>query len=156
MAGRRSFFVNSYGYQSQVSRNELTATFFPEGLTTHGQEWVSSNIIGSELNRFPSDPILWSILKPAPLILNTWIFCVINCTHTEIEIWLNGNLTCSKKREHDSYFDSGEVPTIIGNILHGGEGKNNHLNGSLDELRIYNRPLTNEEIQMIYQQRNLY
>jgi hypothetical protein len=154
MSGRRSFFVNSYGYQSQVSRNEISATYFPEGLSTHGQEWVSSNIISTELTRFPSDPNLWSIVKPTALVLNTWIFCVINCTDTAIEMWLNGNLTCSKKREKNSYFDSSEEPVIIGNIMHGGEGNNNHLNGSLDELRIYNRSLSKEEIHILYGNRH--
>ena len=156
MAGRRSFFLNSYGYQSQVLRNEVTATFFPVGSSTAGQEWVSSNIIKDELNRFHTDPDLWSIVKPAALILNTWTYCVVNCTDTHLEIWLNGKLTCSKQRENDIYFDSSDEPMIIGNILHGGEGNNNHLNGSLDELRIYNRSLTKEEILMLYQQQNLY
>jgi hypothetical protein len=150
MAGRRSFFINSYGYQSQVSRNEISATFFPDGYSTSRQEWVSSNTLKSELSRFPSDPDLWSFFKPAALIINTWTFCVVNCTDTHIEIWLNGKLTCTKQRENDSYFNSSVEPIIIGNILHGGEGKNNHLNGSLDELRIYNRSLTKEEILILY------
>jgi len=66
-----------------------------------------------------------------------------------LSIWINGKITCSKHREHNLYFDSKEEPVIIGNILHGGEGKNNHLNGSLDELRIYNRSLKKEEIQIL-------
>lgn len=150
MAGRRSFFVNSYGYQSQVSRNEIKSFFFPKGITTDGQEWVGSNTTKAELALLSFDPNLWSIVDPAALELNTWTYCVVNCTETDIEIWLNGKLTCSKQREHDLYFDSPEEPVIIGNILHGGEGKNNHLNGSLDELRIYNRPLTAGEIQILY------
>jgi hypothetical protein len=148
MSGRRSFFINSYGYQSQVSKNEISAFFFPKGFTTNGQEWVGSNTTKTEISQLSFDPDLWSVVKPTALILNTWAYCVVNCTETDIEIWLNGELTCSKHREHDSYFSSSKEPVVIGNILHGGEGKNNHLNGSLDELRIYNRPLTMKEIQI--------
>ena len=150
MSGRRSFFVNSYGYQTQVSRNEIRAFYFTKGFTTEGQEWVGSNTTKAEIAQLSFDPDLWSVVEPTALILNTWAHCVVNCTETDIEIWLNGKLTCSKQREYDLYFDSSKEPVIIGNILHGGEGKNNHLNGSLDELRIYNRPLTAEEIQILY------
>lgn len=153
MAGRRSFFVNSYGYQTQVSRNEIRAFFFPKGFTTEGQEWVGSNTTKAEIAQLSFNPDLWSVVEPTALIINTWTHCVVNCKQTDIEIWLNGKLTSSKHREHDTYFDSSEEPVIIGNILHGGEGKNNHLNGSLDELRIYNRPLTVEEIQILYKNR---
>jgi hypothetical protein len=150
MSGRRSFFINSYGYQAQVSKNEIKAIFFPKGFTTDGQEWVGSNTTKAEIIQLSFDPDLWSIVEPTALILNNWTHCVVNCTETDIEIWLNGKLTCSKHREHTLYFDSKEEPVIIGNILHGGEGKNNHLNGSLDELRIYNRSLTTKEIQILY------
>lgn len=148
MSGRRSFFINSYGYQSTVSKNEIRAFFFPKGFTTDGQEWVGSNTTKAEISQLSFDPDLWSVVKPTALILNTWTYCVVNCTDSDIEIWLNGELTCSKHREHDSYFSSSKEPVVIGNILHGGEGENNHFNGSLDELRIYNRPLTVEEIQI--------
>jgi hypothetical protein len=150
MSGRRSFYVNSFGYQSQVSKNEIRVYFFPKGFTTGGQEWVGSNTTKAEIAQFSFNPDLWTVVEPTALILNTWTHCVVNCTKTDIEIWLNGKFTSSKHREHDIYFDSSEEPVIIGNILHGGEGKNNHLNGSLDELRIYNRPLTLEEIQSLY------
>jgi hypothetical protein len=150
MSGRRSFYVNSFGYQSQVSKNEIRAFFFPKGSTIKGQEWVGSNTTKAEIAQLSYNPDLWTIVEPAALILNTWTHCVVNCTKTDIEIWLNGKLTCSKLRENNIYFDSKEEPVIIGTILHGGEGKNNHLNGSLDELRIYDRPLTINEIQNLF------
>jgi hypothetical protein len=41
----------------------------------------------------------------------------------------------------------------IGNILAGGEGSNNHFNGVIDELRIYDRELTKKEIQILFHAR---
>jgi hypothetical protein len=150
MSGNRSFFINSYGYKSTASKNEIRAFFFPQGYTTEGQEWVGSNTSKAEIAGLSFDPNLYKEGDLTPLKLNTWTHCVVNCTNTAIEIWIDGKLACSKEREHGRYFDSFAEPIIIGNILYGGEGKNNHFNGALDELRIYNRPLSEEEITNLY------
>jgi hypothetical protein len=151
MSGRRSFFINSFGYQLQVSRNEIKAYFFPDGYSTKGQEWIGSNTTKEEITALSFNPDLWSTDNLTELKLNTWTHCVVNCTSSSIEIWLDGKLTSSKVRENSSYFDSQDEPVVIGNILHGGEGKNNHFNGILDELKIFNYSLSQEEIQYLSQ-----
>jgi hypothetical protein len=99
---------------------------------------------------FPSDPSLWTILNPKRLATGNWTHCVVNVTGTTIEAWLNGVLCTKKQREYDTYFDSPDEPVYIGNNLALGGGTNNHFNGVLDELRIYNRGLTKDEIQILY------
>jgi len=49
-------------------------------------------------------------------------------------------------------FNSDTEPILIGNCYDSGDGSNNHFNGILDELRIYNRALTNDEIKTLYKE----
>ena len=55
-------------------------------------------------------------------------------------------LPTKKSREYHLYYNSDTEPVLIGNNYDSGDGSNNHFNGMLDELRIYNRGLTPTEI----------
>jgi hypothetical protein len=104
-----------------------------------------------ELTIFPN-PALWTISNPMRLTTETWTHCVINVTGTTIETWINGILCVKKLREYSTYFDVLSEPVLIGNNYAIGEGSNNHFNGILDELRIYNRGLTNDEIRTLFKE----
>lgn len=71
---------------------------------------------------------------------------------TSIEIWINGKICTKKAREYTSYNTSASGPVLIGNNYDIGEGINNHFNGKLDELRVYNRGLTVDEIRTLFKE----
>ena len=82
--------------------------------------------------------------------LDAWQHLVVNLTSDSLQIYVNGKLTTSKKREYNTYKNS-SIPTLIGNLEYGGNSTQNHYWGELDELRIYNRGLSEEEIQTLYE-----
>jgi hypothetical protein len=84
----------------------------------------------------------------SPMWGNGWNHYVVNVTNTNIQFWLNGYIVSSTSRKNVSYPD-GNYPITIGNLIM--SGSNSHYySGSLDELRIYNRPLTSQEINYLY------
>lgn len=148
-AHKRSFMVYAYGAGNTRYDNRLSVAFYKENYSSSYHDHVKSYMESEELTGFPN-PDLWTILKPKRLNVDTWTHCVINFTPTEVQAWVNGELCVKKSREYDLYFDSPDEPIYIGNNLAVGEGSNNHFHGVLDELRIYNRELTRNEIQILY------
>lgn len=143
------FSVTTWGFLSSVSA--LHGNFYASRYSTDlrdcaWSEWQSIEDIPLKLN-----PQYFTIYNPMEIPLYEWVHCVINVTQDEIQAWVNGIPCVNKKREYDKYLDDPNEPTYIGNNLLGGQGSNNHFHGLLDELRIYNRSLTPEEIQALYQ-----
>lgn len=146
----RSFLIYSFGGGETRNDNRLSAAFYRYGFSSAEHDNIKSYLEPGELSAYPSDPSLWTILNPTRLIIGTWTHCVVNVTGTTIEAWVNGVLCTKKQREYDTYFDSTDEPVYIGNCLALGSGTNNHFNGLIDELRVYNRGLTSDEIQILY------
>jgi hypothetical protein len=146
----RSFVIYSFGAYETRNENRLSAAFYKNGNSTYYHDNVKSYMETAELSDYPSDPSLWTILNPRRLEIGAWTHCVINVTATTIEAWINGVLCTKKQREYDTYFDSQNEPVYIGNNLAIGSGSNNHFNGIIDELRVYNRGLTRDEIQILF------
>ncbi len=71
----------------------------------------------------------------------------LDSTHYQQEIWVNGVLKNSAIRTVSA--GSNTAPLCIGSYCLGSE--DNYLNGTIDEVRIYNRALSEEEIQALYQ-----
>ncbi len=152
-ANARCFLVYSFGAYESRSDNRLCAAFYKYGNSSSSHDNVKSWLSAEELKVFPSDPLLWTIAEPVKIETGAWTHCVINVTDTEIEAWVNGTLCTKKQREYPVYFDSPYEPVYIGNCLSMGAGSNNHFNGVLDELRIYKRGLTNEEIHLLFSEK---
>lgn len=148
MGGKRSFHVSSFAHNSNL-RNHIHVSFYPYSYTSDYRDWTHSDLTVNDLTNW-GDASKWTIINAKSLELNKWVHCIVNCTENEVSIWINGILTTKKQREFTSYNDPSDEPTYIGNIPVGGDGSNNHLNGALDELRIYNRSLTPSEIQYLY------
>jgi len=146
----RSFVIYSFGSGETRNDNRLSAAFYRFGYSSAVHDNVKSFLEPGELSAYPSDPSLWTILNPKRLAPGTWTHCVVNVTGTTIEAWINGVLCTKKQREYNTYFDSPDEPVYIGNNLALGSGENNHFNGIIDELRIYNRGLTRDEIQILF------
>jgi hypothetical protein len=52
-------------------------------------------------------------------------------------------------QRYSNCLNSSDIETVIGNCAWCGQGSNYHFHGALDELRVYNRSLTEEEIQIL-------
>jgi len=149
----RCFLVYSFGAYETRDDNRLSAAFYKNGNSSAYHDNVKSYMELSELSSYPTDPSFWSILNPVSLEKGVWTHCVVNLTANTLEIWINGKICTKKQREYDKYFRSPSEPVYIGNCLAIGEGSNNHFNGTIEELRIYERGLTNHEIQVLYKYR---
>ncbi len=141
------FFIASWSHFTQVST--LHGDFFASRASTNYRdaawsEWTSVADIPSQINSGN-----YVFAHPSTVAQNEWVHCVINCTPTEIQVWINGQLCVSKTREYAAYLEDANEPTYIGNTFNGGQGNNNHYYGALDELRIYSRGLTPMEIQQL-------
>jgi hypothetical protein len=144
--------VYSFGSAALRNDNRLSAAFYSAGTTsTYYHDMTKSYLELSELQVYPN-PLLWTITNPTRLTTGHWTHCVVNVTQTAIETWINGKLCTKKSREYTSYFNSDTEPVLIGNNYDCGDGNNNHFNGILDELRIYNRALTDDEIKTLYKE----
>jgi len=146
----RCFLIYSFGANETRNDNRLSAAFYEAGFSSALHDNVKSYFEPAELLVYPSDPLLWTISNPKRIETGKWTHCVINVTDTEIEAWVNGTLCTKKQRECQEYFDTPYEAVYIGNNLGLGSGSNNHFNGVIDELRIYNRELTKGEIQKLY------
>jgi hypothetical protein len=145
----RCFMVYSFGSGSSRNDNRLSAAFYKFSYSALIHDNAKSYFEPAELDAYPTDPSYWTLSHPQRLELGTWTHCMVNLTSTTLEIWLNGILCTKKKREYTSYFDTPDEPVYIGNNLASGDGANNHFNGVIDELRVYNRGLTPGEIKIL-------
>ncbi|HEY5470197.1 MAG TPA: cadherin domain-containing protein [Bacteroidales bacterium] len=148
----RCFMIYSFGAAALRNDNRLSAAFYSDGSSsTYYHDMTKSYLDLAELQVYPN-PALWTLTNPTRLIIGEWTHCVVNVTPTAIETWINGKFRTKKTREYSSYFNSNIEPVLIGNSYDSGEGSNNHFNGMLDELRIYNRGLSNDEIRTLFKE----
>jgi len=150
----RTFQILSFGGNETRYDNRLFAYFYNNRYVANADnDMCQSYLEIAELESAGYNSALYTLSNPTRLSLDTWTHCVVNLTPTELQIWLNGVLCTKKTREYQSYFNSADFPlTIIGNCLAGGGGTNNHFNGILDELRLYNRGLSVEEIKVLFKE----
>jgi hypothetical protein len=143
---KRNFVIKSYGLSSD-RLNYIGATFHndPGG--------GAADVIASYINDISMvNTEKYLIINNQQLTINTWKHIVVNMTATIIEIWIDGQITNKVNRDYDIY-NNDNAETFIGNLLASGEGSNNRFIGAMDDLRIFNRPLTEPEIQALYQKR---
>ena len=150
----RTFQILSFGGDETRYDNRLRVYFYNNRYIANAENDMCQSYLGiTELESAGYNSALYTLSNPTRLTLDTWTHCVVNLTPTELQIWLNGVLCTKKTREYQSYFNSTDFPlTLIGNCLAAGGGTNNHFNGILDELRLYNRGLTNEEIKVLFKE----
>lgn len=85
-----------------------------------------------------------------PLKLEQWYHGAVTNSGRELRLYLNGNLCASKKYDERSLSSSQNL--LIGKELHEKAGISGmrFFNGSIDDVRIYNRTLSDSEILAIY------
>jgi len=146
---QRCFMIYSFGSGTARNDNRLSAAFYKYPYSASYHDNTKSYFEPAELAIYPTDPSYWTLSNPKRLEIGTWTHCVVNMTATTLEIWFNGILCTKKLREYNTYFNSPDEPVYIGNNPACGDGANNHFNGVLDELRVFNRALSTEEIQTL-------
>jgi hypothetical protein len=147
----RCFMVYSFGSYTTRNDNRLSAAFYEYGFSSGEHDMTKSYLEAGELMVYPN-PALWTITNPTRLVVGEWTHCIVNLTPTSVETWINGKFCTKKSREYTTYYNSDSEPVMIGNNYDIGEGINNHFNGVLDELRIYNRGLTVKEIKTLFKE----
>lgn len=81
-----------------------------------------------------------------PLQANTWYHIAVTITSEEIRLYLNGSLNETKPTGFP--IDHGDRPLFFGYT--GESNCGGYFNGLMDEVRIYNRALSEAEIQELY------
>ncbi|MHA2068275.1 MAG: PASTA domain-containing protein, partial [Candidatus Thorarchaeota archaeon] len=139
--GRRSFLVDTF----DIAVNRIRTTLYSDGVSYNSDRLSSYYEDPASL-----DPEIFTLYDNSELEINKWKHVVVNITETEVEIWIDGTLVSKKSRDSQQYFNSSE-PTYIGNaFLIGSDFVYNYrLNGVLDDFRIYSRPLSAEDIQLL-------
>jgi hypothetical protein len=77
--------------------------------------------------------------------LNQWYNILVTMSNSNVKFYVNGTLT--RSIQTNMYINSNSEPLLIGDDP---PGANEYQNGKLDDLCIYNRALTEEEIQALY------
>jgi hypothetical protein len=81
-----------------------------------------------------------------PLLINAWNHVAGTYDGETLKIYINGNLE-GENTAPSGPIDSQPTPLYIGHV----QGTNNYFYGKIDEVAIYNRALTGDEIQQHYQ-----
>jgi len=89
------------------------------------------------------------LIAKARINANEWYHVVIIAENGKQQIWLNGILVDSNNLNNVSI---GGSPTAIGSFA-SHAGPSAYFNGLLDEIRVYDRELSNGEIQALYGKR---
>ena len=149
----RCFIINTQESYTQ-NNPSLRGNFYYFGSSNAYRDCAYSDIM--TMNDVPAedDTLLYYLYNPMKLPLNEWTHCVINVTEAEIQVWINGILTVSRIREYAEYgtasYNVANTLSYIGNCPALGYGDNNHYHGAIDEMRIYDRPLSDNEIRYLY------
>ena len=85
--------------------------------------------------------------KTVSVEYNEHLHCVITREGTTVKVYLNGNLVITRTAV-DSIYQGAN--TIIGSY----DSTAGRFNGSIDDVRIYNRALSAEEIKLLYESYN--
>jgi hypothetical protein len=121
------------------------------GVTGDQYHNTNSKIIGAISN--PNGTLLFTEYKFPNKFIGVWHYLAMSFDGSVLKFYLNGKLTSLKKTDSD--FVIGSYPT---NIFIGKQGNLNNQRdytpGIIDDIRIYNRALSESEIQQLYQINN--
>lgn len=84
----------------------------------------------------------------APIQLNSWHHIVFIANGNHLRVYSNGLLQANIDTRNNEEFSNTDKHFIIGNG--GGYGKYYYFQGAIDDVKIYNREINNEEINALY------
>ncbi len=92
--------------------------------------------------------------SPNSIDLNTWYHLVGIFNENQIQLYLNGSLITSANYTNPIFFACSDIPFQIGGFNYslncGGNYSDQFVNSIIDDIAIYNRALTQEEITALY------
>jgi hypothetical protein len=97
---------------------------------------------GSPLGGFEG---VGAVCQPSPLPINTWTHLAVTYSGSTLTFYRNGVAVATSNA-------SGALSPTTGTLQIGASQFGEYFQGFIDEVRIYNRALSNTEIQAIYQQ----
>jgi hypothetical protein len=90
------------------------------------------------------------LMGPSPVSLNEWTHLAITFDGKFKRLYVNGAQIASQAEADALVYDPADVPVTIGSDWAFGQSSS-HFQGRIDELSVYNRALTGEEIFAIYE-----
>jgi hypothetical protein len=88
-----------------------------------------------------------SLTSDCSININKWYFVSAVYDGSYMELYLNGIQVVASNGNQIGYSTANTTDLLIGNAS---DFTNEYFNGSIDEVRIYNRALTSDEIQNVY------
>jgi len=145
---KHNFLFTTYDNKNDINR--VCASFYIE----LPNKTNKSDSICSYYNEIPDDDNL-TVYKNEEMDINRWNHISYIDDGKYMYIYMNGNLVAKRKRVHETYFSNNEPINIGYEDLIGGDFTYNYyLNSKIDDLRIYNRALSEVEVKELHNMGN--
>ncbi len=136
-----------FTFTGWIKINSWDSTFAPficKSLNNSSEKQYEVLLNESYIGFYTTDPAL-SFNTPFSFQLYQWYFIAITKTGTDIKIYVNGTLL-------DSLVMTGSLIQDVNPLTLGinTPGATEFLSGSIDDIRIYNRTISEEDIQFLY------
>jgi hypothetical protein len=147
LLSKHNFIFTTYDNKNDI--NHFCASFYIE----LPDKTAKSDRICSYYNDIPDDGNL-TVYKNEEMDINRWNHITYIDDDKYMYIYMNGNLVAKRKRVHETYFSNNEPINIGYEDLIGSDFTyNDYLNSKIDDLRIYNRTLSEHEVKQLYKMR---
>jgi hypothetical protein len=140
-------FYNSTPYDYDV--NNIFTSDHP-GLIYGDHYFSIVNVSGQLTLQYASNVASWDITNfySVNITTNQWYQASIAVSSQYIKYYFNGALVCTYNNTNPNYHSSSGINTVL--LGTSRTAASRFLIGNIDEVRIYNRALTDSEIQLIY------
>jgi hypothetical protein len=145
-----AYWVKYYKPVSGSGNVSVTITNGPDSVSGDGFfTYAMSSGIGHYLGRTGNSVATRVPLNAGePLSQQEFVFAVFSADANTIRSYKNGQMVDEKNRENKSASGRPETDWFVG--ANGKDSSPYYLNGYIDDLRIYNRALSKDEIQALY------
>ena len=128
--------------QTVVARGDFMNTWMLELINNEPNFWShgADHFGNDHFGKVPSRPIP----------LNEWTHLAISFDGTIKRLYINGAEVASKEKLKALFYDAAPVPITIGSEWSNNKG-GRFFNGRIDEVALYNRALTADEVYSIYE-----
>lgn len=144
---RKVFIGDGYGSNPVLSLKNGPGSDFINAFSV-GYDW-SSHRIGCNSTKDSTEDI--TILSKDTLTFNKWYHVVFICNNNFLALYVNGELQGKVKKEFETTFLASDS-LVFG---HTADTKNKrYMQGSFDDIKIFFHPLSDSEVQRLYNEPN--
>lgn len=144
----------SYWFKKFSSRYEIIFSQYTWAYTGHiFANGISDSSIGASFYRHLRGTSSDGVSTPYTNDLK-WHHVVVNSTLDTLQIWIDGTLANETIKTGEPYVTNSSIRTYIGDTGPMGSGSDKHFTGEIDDFRVYNKELSIEEINNIYEYGN--